>query len=520
MRRLSLFAAMLMASVAPAQADPISGTIAAVGAWYASVGVVGQLLVQVGVGLALSVASYGLQYLISGGSRRAEQAQAQAETGGVTLPEIDGLLEVVRAYGTTVTPGGVFFKKTYAGSGSSTPNHYVLGLALSEGICDGIDALIINGIECVFDGSNVPQTYPWNNGAGSTYLEISFRSGTEDQAIDPIIDAHFDEDAEFRQRGVCTLVLDMQFGLSVAHHTELWGTTGIPTLLVRLRGLRCYDRTNPLQNPDDATTWTYSENATVCIEDYLVAEMGGQVDRDDIDHDLAAESIAIDDEWVATLDGLERRGRVNGLVFSGEANVDVLAAMAQQNRAIISKAQGKYVIRSDRPADPVATIYQGQWRGQVSYRNERETRSAVDGVVAQFYPASRFNQAAETSYPAAAMDDVDASRVTLKFTDSPATAQRLSFGMVKDNQAGKSISGLFDTSVLVAPGKANRMLQVGDVVRFEVSSPYDALGGLYQVDGIEINANFSVSLAMSEAPADAITGWSTALETAFADEPA
>lgn len=519
MRRFFALAFLLLLAT-PVQAAPVVAAVGAVGAWYGTIGVAGQLLVQVGVGLALTAASYGLQALISGGGRRAEEAR-QDQAASVTLPEIDGLLEVVRAYGAITTPGGVFFRKTVADTGAAGPNRHVLGLALSEGVCDGIESININGVECLFDSNGVPQTAPWNDGFGNTYLSISFRDGDPDQAIDPIIAARFpDEDVNFRQRGVCTLVLDMHFGTDAEHHTELWGTTGIPTVLVRLRGLRCYDRTDPTQSASDPDTWTFTDIATVAIEDYLIAEMGGQIGRAEIDGTAAAESIGIDKDWVATLDGQERRGRVNGLVYSSEANVDVLGAMAQQNRAVISRSQGLYRIRADRPPVPVATIHQGQWRGSVSFTGARETRSMVEGVVVQFYPASRLNQSAETSWPASALDDPNAQRVTLRHADSPAQAQRLGYGLVQDSAAGRTVSGLFDMSVLVAMGKANNMLEVGDVVRFEANAPYDGMSGLYVVDAPEINADFTVSLALREASETAMPGWSTALETAFAAEPA
>ena len=117
MRRLSLALLITAVLISPAYADPITGTIAAVGAWYASIGAVGQLLVQVGVSLALSAASYGLSYLIGGAGKR--QQQARQETQGTSLPEFDALLEAGRAYGTITTAGAVFFHKTVAAGGSS-----------------------------------------------------------------------------------------------------------------------------------------------------------------------------------------------------------------------------------------------------------------------------------------------------------------------------------------------------------------------------------------------------------------
>jgi hypothetical protein len=531
--RLCLVLLAWAVSTLPAQADPVSigAAITGFATWYASIGAAGQLLVQIGIGIALTAASYGLQYLISGGARRSEQARAADAPAGVTLPEFGGIIDARRIYGTQVVSGGVFFHKTVADSGASAPNRWVFGLLLSEGECDGLVSLIINGVECELDEDLIPQTYPWQDN-GTAYLSVSFRSGADDQTQDTIIASRFPSppadfypgDADrttkwtnFRQRGVCTVVLDLHFGTSAAHHQQLWGTAGVPNIQLRVRGLKVYDRSNPLHDPDDSSTWEYSEIATICIEDFLCAEMGGQATHAEIDDTAAKESIAIDKESVATLDGSEERGTVNGVALSTEADVDVLAAMAQQNRATITKAGGKYVIRADRPADPVATIHQGQWMGQLNYRNERETRSVVEGVVLQFFPHARFNESAEIGYPDSALDDPDAQRVTLPFCDSPATAQRLGFGMVKDNEAGRSISGMFDISVLVAPGKANNTLEIGDVIRFEVDDPYEEMAGNYRVDGIEINANFTVSLALTEASADAITGWSTSLESEFED---
>ena len=531
MKRLLMAAALLLAGTGAAQADPITAIIGGIGAWYASIGVVGQFLVQVGVGLLLSAASYGIQYLLSQGGKSQEQA-AQTQTQGTQVPEYDGLLEVRRAYGTVVNAGGVFFSKTVVVSPSTTaPNRWVFGLALSEGTCDALVSVIINGVECEVDGAGVPQTAPWNTGS-ATYFSASFRSGTSTQSRDSLITTRFSSppddfypDAtdrttrwtEFRQRGVATLVLDMEWGIDAEHHTELWGVGGIPQLQAKFRGLKVYDRTDASQDPNDATTWTWSETATVLIEDFLVAEIGGQVARGDMADTATKESIVIDAGYVPTLDGVQRRGRVNGVVYASESPIDVLGAMLQQNRGILSKTSGEYVIRSDRTAEAVATIWKGQWRGAINFQNEVDTRSAIDGVVAQFYPAARFNQAAETAYPNAALDDPNATRVTFKFSDSPPEAQRLAYAMLTQNAAGRTISGVFDISVLAAAGKANRQLEIGDCVTFDAPSPYDDMNGLYQVDGLSINADFTVALSLSGTSANVIDGWSPALETAFAE---
>jgi hypothetical protein len=520
--------AALLLSTSEAHADPITGIISAVATWYASIGVVGQLLVQVGVSLALSAASYGLSYLVGGAGRR--QQQARQDTQGTSIPEFDALLEECRAYGTVTTAGGVFFHKTVAGSGSSGPDRWVLGLCLSEGVCDGLVSVSVNGTECFFgpavSGIQDAVTAPWFDGS-IAYMRASFRTGTSTQSVDPIIAARFptppDEffpgDANrvtkwagFYQRGICTLVLDMDFGSSADHHAELWGVA-YPQILVRLKGLRVFDRTDPAQDPDDSTTWTWSDTATVVIEDYLVAEMGGQVSRDDVADAPAIESIGIDREYIPTLDGTEQRGRINGMVYSSESPISVLSDMLQMNRGMLVATEGQYTIRADRSAAAVATIHKGQWRDQISMQNEPDIRSLIDGIVAQFYPAARYGQSAETAYPAAALDNPTAERVTFKYCDSAPAAQRLAFAMKTENEIGRTISGVFDISVLVATGKANRQLEIGDVVSWDAPAPYDDMNGLYKVDALSINADFSVSLSLTGTSSEVIDGWSTSYET-------
>ncbi len=517
-----------LAGLGPARATGIEVAVAAAAGWYASLGAVGQLLVQLGASLALSAASYGLSYLIGGAGKR--QSGAQQEAQGTALPEFDALLETCRAYGTVTTAGAVFFHKTVANSGSSGPDRWVFGLALSEGICEELVSVSFNGTECFFGpavgGIQDAVTAPWFDGS-IAYARASFRSGTDTQGVDPIIAARFpsppddffpgDADratkwAGFYQRGIGTLVLDMDFGNSADHHAELWGVA-YPQILVRFKALRVYDRTDPAQDPDDASTWTWTDTATVVTDDYLCAELGGQVDRDAVADAAATESIGIDREYLPTLSGTEQRGRINGMVYSSESPIAVLADMLQMNRGMLVATEGQYVIRADRAAAAVATIHKGQWRDQISSQNEPDTRSLISGVVAQFYPASRYGQSAETAYPSTALDDPSAERVTFRFCDSAPAAQRLAFALMEENAIGSTVSGVFDVSVLVASGKANRQLEVGDVANWDAPTPYDDMNGLFKVDALSINSDFSVSLSLTGTSAAVIDGWSTDLET-------
>jgi hypothetical protein len=178
--------------------------------------------VQIGVGLALAAASAGISYLVSGGGQRTAQARGDnsALARRRAACRTSSAADCSNAAGSTArwwSGGGVFFQKTIASGG--TLNRYVLGFTVSDGVCDGLEAVIINGTEVPVDSSGNPQLAPWYNVTGNKF-KVSFRSGADDQAMDPIIasywptppaDFYADDAADrvtrwakFRQRGVST----------------------------------------------------------------------------------------------------------------------------------------------------------------------------------------------------------------------------------------------------------------------------------------------------------------------------
>ena len=511
---LGLALLMLAMMTGQAHAEPV--TIALFGAAFAATlpGLVVTAAINIGASLALS----GIAYALSGSGAR--QTGAQRAQAAVQVPERSGLIERRLVYGKQTLSGGVFFQDTVADASSSAPDVYVLGLAVSDGVCDGLESILINGSVCEIDGSGNPITAPWFDGSLS-YLKVSFRSGADDQAIDPIIAARFpSESAEFRQRGICTCVIEMKFGNDAEHHTELWGAGGLPDVKFRIRGRKVYDPRDAAQDADDASTWTWTSNATLIEADWLRHEMGFGIPAADIDWDSIIESADIDDELILTLDGFEARGTINGAVLSSEANDAVLNDMALSNRAIIRKAFGLYTIRSDRPATPVATVHQGMLVGEFSFQNEADTRSALNTVNLQFAPAVNGNQPGEIQYRDAALVSADGqdyeATLGLRYTDSPSTAQRLAYALVTENRESRTFTGLFDISVLNAAGKpSGQMLEVGDVVQLWFDDDYDAINGIYTVSGLEISQDFTVILSLTGYTSQVIDGWSTLLEQPY-----
>lgn len=511
---LALAMAALLLFTGAAHAEPV--TIAIFGAAFAATlpGLVVTAALNIGVSLALS----GIAYLLTGSGKR--QAGATEPPISIQIPERSGLLERRLLYGTQTVSGGVFFQGTVADSGSSGPDIFVIGFAISDGVCDGLDSLLINGVVCEVDASGLPTTAPWLNGP-DTYLKVSFRSGESDQAIDPIIAARFPtESIQFRQRGVATCVIEMAFGESADRHTELWGAGGIPDIKFRVRGRRVYDPRDIAQAVDDESTWAWSANASLIEADWLRHEMGFSISSDEINWASVTESADIDDEIIATLSGTEFRGTINGVILASEANDSVLNAMALSNRATIRRAFGEYTIRADRSATPVCTIHQGLLVGEFTFQNETDTRSALNTVNLQFAPSVNGNQPGETQYVDEALVATDGqvyeASLSLRFTDSPSTAQRLGFALITENRESRTFTGMFDAAVLAAAGKpSGQLLEAGDVVQLWFDNDYDALNGIYTVSNLEISQEFTVVVSLTGYTANVIDGWSTALETEY-----
>lgn len=497
-----------------AEADPVTLIAAASSAWtFLTTTFVGQVV--------SAVVLTGVSYLLNRAAMNNRAASQQA-TPSVQIQQRSGLLDVRLAYGEYVQGGGICHQKSVEDAGSTTKNIYVPMMALSEGECDSLTGLVINSAECVIDASGYPITAPWYDGA-THYFKASFRAGTTTQAIDPIISARFpSEDSGFRQRGVCTLAAELNFGATNDQHTELWGNAAEPDVKVKMKGRKIYDPRDPAQDADDSSTWAWSDNATLVIADYLRSDLGFGLSSSDIDWASVIESANIDDEWVLTLDGKERRGRICGVVLGSEGNADVLQAMQTANRSIVQKTFGKVNIRADRAADPVATVHFAQIVGALSYQNEVDDRAALNTVHAQFYPAAKFNGSDSIDYVDSAALAADGetfdTTLNLRFTDSPSAAQRLAYAAIVDNRNSRSLTGVFDISVLVAPGEPDgQLLKPGHVVRFAINdADYAALDGIWQVAAIEINWDKTVTLSLTGYEKSAVTGWNTGLETAYA----
>jgi hypothetical protein len=297
---------------------------------------------------------------------------------------------------------------------------------------------------------HVPENPPFH-----TRLQVSVRHGTAAQTICPLLAAAFPNLAStFRQQGIATVTLQYHFGSSTDERQALWGIYGDPQPFFLIEGVKVYDPRDSAQDRDDATTWEFSNNATLCQTDYLRAEYGGRIKAERIDWDKTAISANYDDETIGCANGeFVRRHTVDGLILLNQSPADVLGGMLASNRSAIAMSGRKVWVSSSKPKDPVATIYDGIIAGGIEYQADKPKRDLVNTVQTRFVaPEREYNL---TDGPILVDDDAvtedgESLTATLQFpfVNDHRKVQRLQKAFKNTSRKGRKISVPVDLRIL------------------------------------------------------------------------
>jgi hypothetical protein len=254
-------------------------------------------------------------------------------------------------YGTVQVGGAVFFLD------DSKPPALYLGLLLSARPINRVLSVKLGTDIVTFASDMKALNAPYRAGV-DCFLRGSFRLGASDHAIDPLLDEVFTNlDAEFRQRGSATAVFEFIYGDDREHFEELWGQVQIPNPFVLIEGALVYDPRDPTQLLDDATTWKWSDNATLVQADWAKHADGVGEDPADADWDRIAESANYDDEIVQLPDGsFQKRHTINGIVTLDQSPRDIMEALLTANRGSLRRSKGTWWIESSKPRDPIVTL--------------------------------------------------------------------------------------------------------------------------------------------------------------------
>jgi len=412
--------------------DPVSLGVSggAIAAFFATPVVAGVTIGSIATTVALSGASYLLNAAL------APSVKTQADQGQkLTVQQAVPSQRLI--YGRALVGGPLFFYEC-------KPPYLYLGIVLASHEIDSVQEIRIGDVTAVLDASGNAINGEFNTGVLSL-LQVSIRTGTASQAIDPILAADFSElPSTFRQRGHATAVLKINYGGSAANHEKYWGT-GSPKPYFLVKGMKVYDPQKASHSVSDSATWEWSDNATLCLAHYLTFAKGANRSWSQIDLPSMLEAAINDDEPIYLLSGFyESRYSINGVIDTQTEPAQAVLDMLTANLGRLIWRDGKYTILSGVARTSVWTLNDHSARGPMDMRYSRPRRELVNVVRTVFTSPERDYQTANgpvfrnASYVTADGEEHEIS-ITLPFTSTHTRAQRIAKATMERSRLGRLI---------------------------------------------------------------------------------
>ena len=214
-----------------------------------------------GGALIKTALSLGLSYLAS-----LLRPRPNVPDPGAKLVNIrQGVQFMEFAYGKVRKGGPVNFWKAKSGK-----RYYDIILAAHE--IDGISGLFADEREVTLNGSGFVQESDFN--VGHSRLQIAEYLGAPGQVAPPLLTANFTQWTSAHDMEGLAHIVAVAENAPSADFSKPYPTGREPVISALLRGKKVYDPRDVDQDPDDDTTWVYSENAALIIADWATAPDG------------------------------------------------------------------------------------------------------------------------------------------------------------------------------------------------------------------------------------------------------
>lgn len=273
------------------------------------------------------------------------------------------------AYGRVKKSGPLLFYDQRADTPLGASNESLFKIiALQSRELDAIEAHYLNDQEVTLGtGSwgvgNFVQEGPYIVG-GVSLVRIIPHLGTDSQTYDTVLGGVFPEwTSNHRLRGIAYVVVEC-----IATGTDKFSAgypSGEPNYSALIRGAKVYDPRDGDHDPDDKSTWAWSENAGLCTLDWLRHPDGYAIADSLLDMSSFEDHADLCDEEVdLNAGGTEKRYRVATTVSLGERRTDVLARLREASDARLYRGpSGQYGIRGGKWTSPPVSIAMGSGTG-------------------------------------------------------------------------------------------------------------------------------------------------------------
>ena len=271
---------------------------------------------------------------------------------------------------------------------------------------------------------------------------------------------------------------------------------GLPLVTAKIQGKKVYD-------PRTDTT-AYSNNAALCMRDFIASEYGlNDSAIDDVSFSVAANES--DEDVSLSGGGTEKRYTINGIVKASSPIGKVLGDMSTACAGTLFWGSGYWKLKVGAYSSPVKTLTLDDLRGPISMKTRTSMRDSFNGVSGTFNDAEQDFITAD--YPPIQSNIFKAEDggdelmldLPLPFTTSASAAQRLAKLTLYRAREQISISADFGLNAFD--------VEVGDIIAFD-NERYGFDGKEFEVMGWRFESNqdagdLRVNLTLQETSAAA-----------------
>ena len=255
-------------------------------------------------------------------------------------------------------------------------------------------------------------------------------------------------DANFVGRGIAYLYVRYEFDQTVF-------ANGVPLITAKVKGKK-------VEDPRTGVTG-YSNNAALCIRDFIISEYGlNDSAVDDVVFSAAANE---SDESVALSgSGTEKRYTINGIIKASSPTGKVLGEMATACAGTLFWGSGYWKLKVGAYSAPVKTLTLDDLRGPINVNTRSSMRDSFNGVTGTFNNATKdfitmdYPPIKSSTFQTEDGGDELLLDLPLPFTTSEATAQRIAKMTLYRGREQMTISADFGLEAF--------NVEVGDIIAF------------------------------------------------------
>ena len=217
--------------------------------------------------------------------------------------------------------------------------------------------------------------------AATPLVRVRKYLGTDDQTAcaDLVAESDGKWTSDHRGRGICYLYVRLEYD------QDVFGSTGVPNISAVVRGKKVYD--------PRTTTTAWSNNAALCVADYLRSDEGMRADSAEVpDSEIIAAANICDEEIDLSLDDedVQARYTCDLSITTDRSPRDVLAELlaCMSGRAVWT--QGRWLVRPGAYRTPTLTITADMLAGPVSVMPKASRSELFNAIRATYRDAETF----------------------------------------------------------------------------------------------------------------------------------